>query len=269
MRRSLRRCRGGLGIVCCWLSVACGMGQAQTQAQVLQPVALKVAGERWAPFNNWAADPARPGFLIEIVQSILKRAGHTLVYTERPWARAVEETKSGRMDALVGADRHTGSGLVFPGEPIGFSVSRFYVRQDSSWRFTGIESLAQVKVGLLVGATYGQAFDNYVARNRRAVDPMGGEDYLRRSFIKLGMGRIDAFLEDGTVIAAFLKETDQQGQFKDAGALSQGEAIFIAFSPRFARGKDFATLITEGVRNMRKSGELKTILARYGVIDWK
>lgn len=108
-----------------------------------------------------------------------------------------------------------------------------------------------------------------MAANKNGFDVISGDDYLRRSFQKLEAGRIDAVLEDSAVVGSFLQESKQAGSFKEGGRLAGGAEVYIAFSPKFAKGREIAALMTEGVRQMRKSGELKTILDKYGVKDWK
>lgn len=229
---------------------------------------LRIAGERWAPFNNYASDRDRPGFMLEIVAAVLRKAQREWVYTELPWARAVQETRQGRFDALIGADKVGAAGFDFPGEPIGYSVSSFFVRADSTWHYRGVESLSGLRVGVLTGTLHGAAFDNYAARHRRAVDAISGPDYVRRSFVKLAAGRIDAFLEDSTVATYFLRSSGQTGKFKEAGRLHAGTEVHLAFAPGLADSRELAALITDGVRELRRSGELQAILNRYGVTDW-
>lgn len=250
---------------CCSLALAAPAGP-NPGAGGSQP--LRIAGERWEPFNNLARAPERPGFMVEIVAAILRKAQLEWVYTELPWARAVQETRQGRFDALIGADRVGATGLRFPDEPIGHSVSAFYVRADSPWRYRGIESLAGQRIGMLVGTMHGADFDEFAAGNRRAVDAISGPDYVRRSFVKLESGRIDTFLEDRTVADYFLRGSGQTGKFKQAGQLHAGTEVHIAFAPGLAEGRKLAALISEGVRDLRRTGELQAILSRYGVTDW-
>ncbi|MBF0379047.1 MAG: hypothetical protein HQK72_16440, partial [Desulfamplus sp.] len=66
----------------------------------------------------------------------------------------------------------------------------------------------------------------------------------------------------------------QMGVLQDveiAGTLptDKTDYIFIAFSPNNPKSKDYATLITEGIKEMRANGKLKEILNSYGLEDWK
>ena len=45
--------------------------------------------------------------------------------------------------------------------------------------------------------------------------------------------------------------------------------LYIAFSHRNPKSKQYAKLITDGIEQMRLSGELSEILAKYGLTDWR
>ena len=234
-----------------------------------EKVTLKIVGEKWNPYNNYAVDKSKPGFMFEIVDAVLKKSGYAFSYKEVPFARAVSMAKDGSADALIGADKMSAVGLLFPEEAMGFSVSKFYVKKDSKWEFKNLNSLTEIKTGLLNGVSYGDDFDKFFASHQGSFDVISGEDYLSRNFKKLSAGSLGAVLDDGAAIAQFLKESGQLDKFKDGGALPGGLDLYIAFSPKYAKGKEMAELMTNGMRQMRKSGELKTILDKYGVKDWK
>jgi len=47
------------------------------------------------------------------------------------------------------------------------------------------------------------------------------------------------------------------------------DPLFIALSPNNPSSKATAAALGDGIDRLRKSGALKTILARYGVSDWE
>lgn len=252
-----------------WVLVLLTMGLMVATAFAQSKGSISIAGEKWAPYNNYVLDKTKPGFMFEIVEAVLKKNGYSFTYKETPWARAVVDAQTGAADALMTADKLTAVGFTFPDEPMGFSVTKFYTKKDSAWEFKGLGSLATKKVGILNGVSYGDAFDKYVTANPSSFDVISGSDAVQRSFQKLDAGRIDAYLEDSAVAGYFFQQNKQMGTYKESGTLEGGVEMFLAFSPKFAKGKEIAALMTDGVRQMRKSGELKTILDKYGVKDWK
>jgi len=45
--------------------------------------------------------------------------------------------------------------------------------------------------------------------------------------------------------------------------------LFIAFSPKNPKSQEYAKLLSEGTAALRASGELRKILAKYGLSDWR
>lgn len=243
-----------------------------THASVRCDEFVTMTGEKWAPYNNYIVDRKNPGFMFEIVQAVFKKQNVVFRYTEQPWARAIISTREGKYNALIGPAKGDAPDLIFPEEPIGFTINSFFVRKDSQWTYTGIDSLKRIKLGILKSMTYGAKLDGYIKANqgnRELISTIFGRDYLKRNFIKLRAGRIDATIDDLMVIRYFLQQSDQAGLFREAGTIQEGYGIYIAFSPRYPRAKKMAELVTRGVRALRESGELDPILHKYGTEDWK
>ncbi len=233
---------------------------------------ITITGEQWPPYNSYVLNPQEPGTMFAILSAILEESDYGYHYAEKAWARAIVDTRSGLFDALIGPGIDDAPDLVFPAEEIAYCRIAFYVRRDSDWRFTGIESLEKVNVGVLKGMTYGKLMDGYVKRHKhdkKRISMMSGQDYLARNFAKLKMGRIDATLDDGLVISHFLKRTNQTDQFTNAGEVGKGYGVHIAFSPKYPHAQKMADMVTAGVRQLRQTGRIERILAKYGAQDWK
>ncbi|GIX35982.1 MAG: amino acid ABC transporter substrate-binding protein [Lysobacteraceae bacterium] len=231
---------------------------------------ITIVADEWCPYNC-SPDSDRPGYMIEIASKALGVAGHTIKYSTMPWSRAIEEARRGKYTAIVGAARNDAPDFVFPDEPLGISGSVFAVKKGSTWKYTGIDSLATVSIGVIQDYSYAEDLDAYIAKyakDAKRVQAATGETALGTNIRKLEAGRIDALVEDRAVLEYELAEEGKLGQFDYAGTLKQSE-VFIAFSPAHPAAKEYARLLAEGVRALRASGELDTILARYGLKDWK
>lgn len=117
--------------------------------------------EEYPPFTD-SRLPSQ-GWTWAVIKAALETRGYTPTLTLVPWARAVEESKSGRRDALVNAywseDRL--ASYLFS-SPIGEVKSRFYRRADHpEYRFNGdLHSLGKLQIGVVRGYTISEAFDN-------------------------------------------------------------------------------------------------------------
>jgi polar amino acid transport system substrate-binding protein len=53
-----------------------------------------------------------------------------------------------------------------------------------------------------------------------------------------------------------------------ADVATEPEELYIACTPADPRGKRYADMFSVGIANLRKSGELATILDKYNLSDW-
>ena len=242
------------------------------QTDCYSQMLIKITGEKWPPYNNYVMSKNEPGFMFEIIKKVFDENDYVFEYSERPWKRAISDTRTGIFDALIGVSKGDTPDFIFPEEKIGFTVNSFWIKKESNWKFVSIQSLSQVKLGVLLGMSYGKDMDIYIERNRNnrsIIDMISGENYLRRTFLKLERGRIDATIDDSMVIRYFLKETKQEEKFKIAGTIGSGYGIYLAFSPKYPKAKKMTEIIDKGIKGLKTSGKLKVILEKYGATDWE
>jgi len=112
--------------------------------------------------------------------------------------------------------------------------------------------------------------DQYIrehAADSNRIEVIYGEDVVARNLRKLALGRIDTTLDGRAVLDYTIKKEGLAGRFVEAGTISM-DRVYIAFSPRRSTSAAYARLLAEGVRELRASGDLQRILARYGCKDW-
>jgi polar amino acid transport system substrate-binding protein len=190
------------------------------------------------------------------------------------WQKAVEETRRGRYTAVVGALKNDAPGFVFPPNAQGAAQSVFFVKKGASWKYAGVDSLKKVKVGVIEGYSYNDEVDAYIAahKGKPGVLVATGDAPLQVLIEHLMKGDIDTFIEDPSVFANYCgtkKLFNVLDIIKDAGACGPKEKIYIAFSPANPKSKDYAAALSAGLGEMRKSGELKKLLAKYYLKDWE
>lgn len=209
--------------------------------------------------------------MIEIAQRALGSAGHTITYVSVPWARAIYGVRHGHYDGIVAAGREETPDFVFPETSLGIARHTFFVKPDSSWKYSGIADLEQVTLGTIKDYSYGQLWVAYIRENRHdreKVQVATGEMPLVQNIEKLRKGRIDALIEDENVFRYVCAQYGYANQFKNAGVAFE-ENLFIAFSPNLSRAEKYAALLTREIRKMRENGELVEILERYSLEDWE
>ena len=148
----------------------------------------------------------------------------------------------------------------------------FVTRQGSRWTYSGIDSLRPLHIGVVQGYDYGssvQPYINHFASTDR-VTLMTGDNPLPRLIGLLKSQRIDVLLEDESVFRYCAARQDFS-DFRIAGDEGQSltaNNLYIAFSPR-PESRRYARILSQGMQRLRASGELQTILQRYGLNDWK
>lgn len=240
-------------------------------ARAAEPITI--VADNWCPYN---CDPAsdHPGFMIEIAQKAFGKHGIAVEYSTMPWTRAIEETRNGKHTAIVGSSQKDAPDFVFPSISQGWMRNIFYVKKGNAWKYTGIDSLSQVSLGVIADYTYSDQLDAYVqqhTKNMKYIQVISGEDALNINIRKLLAGRIGALIEGKLVMGYTLAQKNLTDQIEEAGSLesSNQDHLFIAFSPKNPNAKKYADILSRETKAMRASGELKEILARYNVADWQ
>ncbi|MCH8533097.1 MAG: transporter substrate-binding domain-containing protein [Saccharospirillum sp.] len=250
-----------------WLFVFLLLGGATVQAET-----VKLVADPWCPFNCEPGDDA-PGYMIEIAQRVFAEHGIEVEYHTLPWVRALMAVEAGEYSAAVGASRAEAPNFVFPELPQGLMNNVFWTLADSDWVYQGQASLKQINLAIIAGYGYSPELEAYIrlGLDSQRVTELFGETPLQNGILMLERGRIDALLEEQSVFQYQLMHHGRSETFRNAGGVAQ-EALFsevyIAFSPELEGAEHYADILTEGMAQLRQSGELNKILSRYGVTDW-
>ncbi len=159
--------------------------------------------------------------------------------------------------------------LVFPQQESGMLLGCLFVMPDNPWQYKGPESFIGQKLGGGTGYDYGE-YQNYIDANKKtnSVQLLAGAHVAERNLKKLFRGRIDVIAEEQSVLMYELKKLGKPGSVKSAGCPFEAP-LYTGFSPRIPKAETYARILSEGIEELRKSGTLQKILARYGLKDWK
>ncbi len=226
-----------------------------------------MAADVWCPFTC-APEAAKPGFMVEIAKYALEAKGHSLVYVARPWNRAIMEAEAGKLAGLIGAVRIELPNFIFPDCDLGSTKTVFYVRAGDPWRYTGVQSLAGKRIGVVEGYMYGEPLDTAIRERPTDFISSRGEEAVSVNLKALAAGRVDIAPEDPLVAATFATMTGQGRLFEPAGELEALE-VSIAFPPDAPRSREFAADMCAGLKALRESGRLNAIMQAYSLGDWR
>lgn len=230
---------------------------------------IKVRADSWPPYNDEPGS-VTPGYMIEIAKAIFASQGHDIDYQLMPWARCLEAVRKGNVDAVVGTDPSESPDFVYPGEAFGVHQNGFYVKKGTAWSYAGVDSLKQVRLGIVGGYGYFPALDKYIEENEgKKIFVATGDAALPQLLKMLKTGRLDVVIENVNVMTQALQDNQLADHIVNAGLAEVKVNVFMAFSPAKESSKEYSRIFDEGLIQLRDSGKLQEILARYGVRDWK
>lgn len=231
---------------------------------------IRLRADQWMPFNGDPTDTALPGYGIEVARIIFAPHDVTLDYQTLAWGDALKAVAAGEIDAVIGANKSEAAGLVVPAEPMGEPRVALYVRQDATWRYENLASLLKVRLGVIADYKYWESLDGYIDKQREPrVIKFAGESPLKDGVAKLLAGEIDVFAESAPVFAWQLKADGVAPSRIKSVYIHEADPVYLAFSPKHPRAQAYAELFDRGIRELRASGKLEEILARYGQRDWR
>ena len=226
---------------------------------------VKLSTDAWCPYS---CDPGsdKQGILVDVAMKIFNKAGHTVNYKSMNWARAIVLVRTGKHDGLIDAYKSDAPDFIFPEESVMISKMCFFSKQEDPWEFKGYDSLKGRKISVSKGYSYGKEFDAYIEKNKgksnSTINTIHGMDLIKRRMWQMSRGQIDTILEDWSVFSHQVKPYKKFKGVKNAGCLPE-EELYIAFSPNKNSSQNYADLISEGLREMKASGELEAIIDKY------
>lgn len=232
---------------------------------------ISIRADEWLPYNG-PGTKKPPGYMIELAEKIAVANGHTINYATMPWDDAVAAVRRGAHDCVVGALKADAEGFAFPNEAWGMSQSAFYTLDDTKWRYNGIDSLASMRLAVIEGYSYSEEVDAYVEQfkadpARIVVISSAGRAQMN-AVSRLISKKADVLVEDINVAKLTIGKLNLAGRVVMADVATEPEELYIACTPADPRGKRYADMFSVGIANLRKSGELATVLDKYNLSDW-
>ncbi len=220
-------------------------------------------------------DNANKGFTVDIARVIFEESGYKVIFHAFPWARAAANARSGKLDGVLSAGKEEVPSMVFPSEEIAVQSDCFFGRVEDSWQASD-SAQAFLKRRTIV-------FNGWVKERQYLLD-LGrnaytnaflhfsiDDQYTSRVVNMVKLGRADAFWMD-KIVFAYNRQLFPELLNQDIQSLGciHFQKLYLALSPATPhRSNQLAHEFDTGMKRLRKNGQLKTILARYGLSDWR
>lgn len=227
---------------------------------------ITIAADVWCPVNC-DPDSTELGIGIDLAKKIFEPLGYQINYIVVPWARALEDVRQGKIDAVVGANTSDDPALVFPENGIALITDDFYVKADNTLPFKDIASLRGQRLGIIKDYGYGKAIEDLLDTQKNTkglVQEVSGDTALDQNIKKLIAGRIDILIESGIVMSYKIKKEHLEDQIRRLGGIPQGN-IYIAFSPALPASAKLKQQFDEGMIKLKKTEYLPHLYKLYGL----
>lgn len=231
---------------------------------------ITLKADYWMPFNG--DGKSETGYMLDIAKQVFEAKGHKVVFVVTSWERALAEVRSGKGNGIIGASEDDAGDFVFPTEEQGISLQLFCVKSGSPWKYGGIGSLKTIKLGVIRDYAYFKELDDYIKSAPSTVVFGEGDNPLQSNLTRLVQGELGAVVDDRSVLKYTIAKMNLQGKVvitASAAEATKSAKLFIAFSPGNLKSAEYARILSEGMVTLRSTGELKKILAKYGLTDWK
>jgi polar amino acid transport system substrate-binding protein len=230
---------------------------------------INLRADNWCPYNCDARSD-KPGLIVDIARAIMEPAGHIVNYQIMPWSRALTEVRKGRIQGVIGAQQSEAPDLIYGSIPVALDDNGFAIRHGERFNYQGPASLNPYRIGGILDYNYdGGEIDEYIKNNSNDKDRIQlntGDDVGIANLRKLLARRVDIVMDSAVVLTYLVGRLGLESQI-DVVPLGHPTEIYIAFSPADSRSKMWAEQISSGIVELRKSGEMARILARYGLTN--
>lgn len=215
------------------------------------------------PPLEYATDEITPeGIAVDIVKAVMHALGYNLTISIYPWTRALHMAQTGAADAIFTAYRNPEREryLDFSEEVLFPQVVYFYKRRKAPIAFDGdIQSVADLRIGVVSTISYGQIFDQ--ARPALRIDKART---LENTFEKLLRQRVDLVPSNIYVADYTLKQLNLTDRIVRLPRQIEQVPSYIAFSRKrnlgFLRDQFDAQLA-----EMKLNGSYDRIVSRYNI----
>ena len=214
----------------------------------------------WAPY--YGAHLKDNGFYADITRAAMGASGHKAKLAFEPWARSLARVKNGKAHVLMGA-YYSDERKEFCefSDVVATAGSAILVRSDSSLKFTGIDSLRGLNIGIERGALTGnKEFDEGKDFNKQPVAKR--EINLR----KLKAGRIDAIADGEKVLLAMISKMSEfnLNDFKVLSPPLSTNNLYNCFSKKTPNHLKLTADFNSGLKKIKSSGTYDKILKKHG-----
>lgn len=220
---------------------------------------------RWAtnpkyPPYDWSADNKKyVGAGAELLSMIIPPK-YKLEAVMVPWIRAQAMAKEGKIDLLVNLrfTKQRAEWLSFSKSPTFYNPIVVFMLKEKSLPLNSWDELRSLRGGISLGDTYGNGFDEYLAKNLHTE----AAGTMVENFNKLKSHRIDYFVSGYYMGMAWLSSAGLTNRIVASKNIISNNDIYLGFSKK-SNYQSLLPQIDINLAKLEKSGALNKLLRKY------
>ncbi len=204
----------------------------------------------------------RHGIDSEIVREAFQRAGYTVQFKFRPWARVLKEVEIGIFEAAYTAYYSPERSEIFAySRPYSKGSIVLYKRKETTVSYTTIRDLTPYTIGVVLGNVYSPEFDAATYLKKEAVPT------LLQNLNKLDANRVDLLIGDYAEIQNMIQTQFPEG--KDSFVSLDPPIVtnlhYIIFSKKISGYEQKIRDFNSGLQQIIQDGTFEQIFKSYGL----
>ena len=194
-------------------------------AASLETNTLKLAASPWCPYT--CDYKHLPGYATQYIKALLGKKKIKVSIDNMSWENALQRTQNGDYQGIVTVSPGETSNILFTSVPTDSYQSCFYTLNENQWQYHGLESLQNIKLGVMQSYIYGQPLDGWLTNNSKQIYVSGGTDKLGQLIDQLKNHHINSFIHDRNVLSHYLHRKNAANIIlKEAGCLAASGFYF-------------------------------------------
>jgi len=149
--------------------VVVGLVCALTVSGAAHADEIVLAADVWPPFVGKPGSDME-GYMVDVAKKVFADKGHTIVFKEVPWSRAVKTCRKGDIPGILGAAVGDAPDFVYPKEELGKLENYAFTLKDSAWEYKSVDSYNDVTIGVIQDYDYGKSLNEYLNANKGSKD---------------------------------------------------------------------------------------------------
>lgn len=224
---------------------------------LLHSKTYKIVWEQYPPYE-YEENNVIKGLDIEILRAIEKAENVKFEFVQVPWERALRMAQTGEADGIISLFKteERQAFLHFPSEGLAFEKNVIFAKNTYKGDIKTVADLKGKTIGITSGYSYGKTFDDATGFTK---DPSTDQETMFKKFVN---NRYEMVISNELVGHYMLKSLNAK-DYKILSYVADNQMLYIGISKKSVNSKEVLDLINRGLANLKKSGELAKIRAKY------